>query len=180
MLTCRHCGWDNPEEAAFCTNCGRGLSRGRGGERPTESGVRFRALADSAPPPSAPPASEPPGAEAIPAPASARRPISGPPAGVMSSASELPVPPVDAHAATAPASERPAPPMPRLSAPAAQAESAPTLLDFRLPSDMLAELARARREAPATVEEAPAPARVRCPAPSTRPSSPTSSSPSGR
>ncbi len=74
----------------------------------------------------------------------------------MSSASELPVPPVDAHAATAPASERPAPPMPRLSAPAAQAESAPTLLDFRLPSDMLAELARARREAPATVEEAPA------------------------
>lgn len=32
MLVCRHCGWENPGEAAFCTNCGRGLARGRGAE----------------------------------------------------------------------------------------------------------------------------------------------------
>lgn len=38
MQVCRHCGWDNPEIAAFCTNCGTGLGRDRG------SGPRFRAL----------------------------------------------------------------------------------------------------------------------------------------
>ena len=38
MQVCRHCGWENPEIAAFCTNCGTGLGRGR----PT--GPRFRAL----------------------------------------------------------------------------------------------------------------------------------------
>jgi pSer/pThr/pTyr-binding forkhead associated (FHA) protein len=29
MIVCRHCGWENPAEAAFCTNCGRGLGRSR-------------------------------------------------------------------------------------------------------------------------------------------------------
>jgi len=38
MQVCRDCGWENPEIAAFCTNCGLGLGRGR----PT--GPRFRAL----------------------------------------------------------------------------------------------------------------------------------------
>lgn len=175
MLTCRHCGWDNPEEAAFCTNCGRGLSRGRGGERPTESGVRFRALADSAPPPTTPP----PGAAVGVATPSSAPPAAGPHDGapegaaagsVETSARQSPAttpssdaPPaagVDPEAPTAPAPEAPAPAIPRLSAPAPQVESAPTLLDFRLPSDMLAELDRVRRgapaAAPATVDEAPA------------------------
>lgn len=38
MQVCRHCGWENPEIAAFCTNCGTGLGRGRA------TGPRFRAL----------------------------------------------------------------------------------------------------------------------------------------
>ncbi|MEZ4435592.1 MAG: zinc ribbon domain-containing protein, partial [bacterium] len=38
MQVCRHCGWENPEIAAFCTNCGTGLGRDKG------NGPRFRAL----------------------------------------------------------------------------------------------------------------------------------------
>lgn len=38
MQVCRHCGWENPEIAAFCTNCGTGIGRDR------SSGPRFRAL----------------------------------------------------------------------------------------------------------------------------------------
>lgn len=38
MQVCRHCGWENPEIAAFCTNCGTGIGRGRA------TGPRFRAL----------------------------------------------------------------------------------------------------------------------------------------
>lgn len=38
MQVCRHCGWENPEIAAFCTNCGTALGRGR------STGPRFRAL----------------------------------------------------------------------------------------------------------------------------------------
>lgn len=38
MQVCRHCGWENPEIAAFCTNCGTALGRGRA------TGPRFRAL----------------------------------------------------------------------------------------------------------------------------------------
>jgi pSer/pThr/pTyr-binding forkhead associated (FHA) protein len=54
MTICPHCGWENPGEAAFCTNCGRGLGRARnarlhgleesGGDRPVDAGRRFRAL----------------------------------------------------------------------------------------------------------------------------------------
>ncbi len=49
MIVCRHCGWDNPAEAAFCTNCGRGLGRSRPGGDATESAPsgavrRFRSL----------------------------------------------------------------------------------------------------------------------------------------
>ena len=29
MIVCPHCGWENPSEAAFCTNCGRGLAKAR-------------------------------------------------------------------------------------------------------------------------------------------------------
>lgn len=49
MIVCRHCGWENPAEAAFCTNCGRGLGRARStlsssdGMRAVPS-RRFRAL----------------------------------------------------------------------------------------------------------------------------------------
>lgn len=146
MLTCRHCGWDNPEEAAFCTNCGRGLSRGRGAERPTDSSARLRALADGAPPAGPGPTSPaPPTGDA--ASGIAQHEATGPgappgPAGANREGASGPD--VDGHAPTAPAPEASAPPMPRLSAPAPQVESAPTLLDFRLPSDMIAELARTR------------------------------------
>lgn len=95
MLTCRHCGWENPDEAAFCTNCGRGLARGRGGEISDRPSQRFRALVT----PAVRVASEPPPAAA--------------------------------------------PTTPRLNPPPSTA-SAPTLLDFRMPEQMLAELARAR------------------------------------
>ena len=54
MIVCPHCGWDNPSEASFCTNCGRGLARARasrvasleeavGDVRP-EGRQRFKAL----------------------------------------------------------------------------------------------------------------------------------------
>ncbi len=54
MMLCPHCGWENPKEAAFCTNCGRGLGRARASRvasleealsdaRP-DAGRRFRAL----------------------------------------------------------------------------------------------------------------------------------------
>lgn len=29
MAICPHCGWENPGDSAFCTNCGRGLARVR-------------------------------------------------------------------------------------------------------------------------------------------------------
>lgn len=109
MLICRHCGWENPAEAAFCTNCGRGLVRGRVVESPeTASGGRFRALGS---------------------------PV------VTVQASDPPAPAV--------------PPMPRLRAPA-QAASTPTLLDFRMPDQMLAELSRMRtpRKPPSNRTEA--------------------------
>lgn len=103
MLVCRHCGWENPDEAAFCTNCGRGLARGRAITTPDPAGGRFRALGSPVVTvqPSEPPKS------------------------------------VD-------------PPLPRLKPPAAPV-SAPTLLDFRMPEQMLAELSRMRgqRTAPA-------------------------------
>ena len=84
MLICRHCGWENPGEAAFCTNCGRGLARGRAGDTP-----RFRTIGARTPSPD-----------------------------VLSSTN--------------------APPMPRLRAPiTSSARSAPTLLDFRMPKEML-------------------------------------------
>jgi pSer/pThr/pTyr-binding forkhead associated (FHA) protein len=51
MIVCRHCGWDNPAEAAFCTNCGRGLGRSRPGgdagigeSTPSAAVRRFRSL----------------------------------------------------------------------------------------------------------------------------------------
>lgn len=96
MLTCRHCGWENPDEAAFCTNCGRGLARGRGGDGTDRPSQRFRAL----------------GSPVV--------RVSDPPA------------------------PAPAPAMPRLNPPPSTGSSAPTLLDFRMPEQMLAELARAR------------------------------------
>ncbi len=114
MLTCRHCGWDNPETAAFCTNCGRGLGRGRASiDKITDSGLRFRAVADAKGPDEA----------GVTTPA---HPVEPPRPG--------PTPPVAA-------AERP---LPTLSAPEPAVESMPTMLDFRLPSDMLAELSRMR------------------------------------
>lgn len=99
MLICRHCGWENPDEAAFCTNCGRGLIRGRVVESPdAANGGRFRALGS---------------------------------------------PVVTVQASEPPAAADP--PLPRLRAPA-QAASTPTLLDFRMPEQMLAELSRMRRK----------------------------------
>ena len=41
MAVCRHCGWENPDDAAFCINCGRGIERPRDG---LETSQRFRAL----------------------------------------------------------------------------------------------------------------------------------------
>lgn len=111
MLVCRHCGWENPDEAAFCTNCGRGLARGRvitPDDAPTTAGGRFRALGS---PVVTVQASEPPRA-------------------------------MD-------------PPLPALKAPVTTG-SAPTLLDFRMPEQMLAELARMRgnrSDAPAKTPE---------------------------
>lgn len=99
MLVCRHCGWENPDEAAFCTNCGRGLVRGRAiraDEPPATAGGRFRAL----------------GAPVVTVQASEPPPVADPP-------------------------------LPSLRAPASTG-SAPTLLDFRMPEQMLAELARMR------------------------------------
>lgn len=110
MVVCRHCGWENPDQAAFCTNCGRGLGRGRSLDGPEESTQRFRALGarDSAPP------------------------------------SPLPVEGLGF--------ERP---LPRLGAPAEPDRGAPTLLDFRMPTEMRAELAR-RVLAPRPEAAAPA------------------------
>ncbi|MCB9547440.1 MAG: FHA domain-containing protein [Myxococcales bacterium] len=106
---CRHCGWENPDEAAFCTNCGRGLARGRGAEVSDKPSQRFRALGS---------------------PVVTVRASDGPPAAD--------------------------PPLPRLNPPPS-VTSAPTLLDFRMPEQMLAELARAR-EAKARPSSAPPPA----------------------
>ncbi len=43
MLVCRICGWENPVNAAFCTNCGAGLARGKS----TSEGGRFKALSSA-------------------------------------------------------------------------------------------------------------------------------------
>ena len=89
MLVCRICGWENPATAAFCTNCGAGLARGRAAT--ADDNPPFRAL--SSPPPGAPPPE--------------------------TSETE------DALA------------LPKLSAPAdVRRESAPTILDFRVPEQL--------------------------------------------
>ncbi len=100
MLVCRICGWENPVTAAFCTNCGSGLARGRAADE--ENNGRFKAL-------SSPPASVPP-VEAEPEDAAAEPEDGGPPA------------------------------MPKLTAPdEPRRESAPTILDLRVPAQMVAD-----------------------------------------
>lgn len=85
MLVCRHCGWENPDEAAFCTNCGRPLVRQRTVDR---------------------------------------RPIED------DSDDDV----------MRPKPQQPS--LPKLKAPPDPGRMAPTLLDFRMPSDMLAELSK--------------------------------------
>ncbi|MEZ4471817.1 MAG: FHA domain-containing protein [bacterium] len=80
---------------------------------------------------------------------------------------------------TVQASDGPAPvdpPLPRLNPPPA-ASSAPTLLDFRMPEQMLAELARAR-EAKARPSSAPPPAQTPVPEPTRTPPRPAPTEPS--
>ncbi len=87
MLVCRICGWENSVTAAFCTNCGAGLARGRAADAEDNP----REGASSSPEP-APPA-----------------------AGDTEEGLALP--------------KLSAPPEPRR-------ESAPTMLDFRVPATM--------------------------------------------
>lgn len=96
MLVCRHCGWENPDEAAFCTNCGRPLQRQRTlDRRPVEDDRSEDVI----------------------------RPVARPV-------------------------------LPKLKAPPEPGRMAHTLLDFRMPSDMLAELSKLRGEpAPAADDD---------------------------
>lgn len=101
MLVCRICGWENPVTAAFCTNCGSGLARGRAADG--DPNMRFKAM--SSPPPSAP---------------------------------AVALEPADDVGATDADEDVPA--MPKLTAPdEPRRESAPTILDFRVPAQMMAE-----------------------------------------
>jgi pSer/pThr/pTyr-binding forkhead associated (FHA) protein len=84
MLVCRICGWENPVTAAFCTNCGAGLSRAR---TSADDNSPFKAL--SSPPVKVAPPDDDDDSDLV---------------------------------------------MPKLSAPAEpRRESAPTVLDFRVP-----------------------------------------------
>ncbi|MCA9537973.1 MAG: FHA domain-containing protein [Myxococcales bacterium] len=124
MQVCRNCGWENPEIAAFCTNCGAAVVRVRGRSEVPAAGPRFRALGLQPAVPetqaglrAAAPSSEPPdeALDAEPAPLDA-----------MEVAPEPPPPPPEV------ADGPPEPPEP---------PPTKTLLDFRVPA-FVAEMQR--------------------------------------
>jgi len=132
MIVCPHCGWENPSEAAFCTNCGRGLARARagkpatldpsGGETRPDRGRRPKA-ADAAGRTVSNPESPP---------KPSRDRSADPPPGAAS------LPPLMPSASAA---AREPTPMPRLRAPPPAQDATATLVDFRMRSNALAEVA---------------------------------------
>lgn len=146
MIVCPHCGWENPSEAAFCTNCGRGLARARAarpanlddsvGEARSDGGRRFKAL-DAAG--RTVRDHEMPLLQAVtPPPPSADRHADAPP---MAASTPPPLP------APFPADREPTP-LPRLRAPSPARDATATLVDFRMPTNLFAEAATANAGSP--------------------------------
>ena len=167
MIVCPHCGWENPREAAFCTNCGRGLAKARGsrvaphddaaesrGEanrraKLAEAGGKtvrdhemplLRALAPSVTPPPVPPplpVSDEP-------PPAAEALVHEFTTGELEAAAPVTEPPVPA------AEPEPEPaPLPRLRAPGPQRDATATLVDFPMPTSFITDLGQSARQAPA-------------------------------
>ena len=187
MIVCPHCGWNNPGEAAFCTNCGRGLGRARtarlGGleeavaeTKTSDANRKFRALdaagrtaRDHEMPllrsmifdvEAARDGTAEAGATRGSAPPPAAEPLLSPPP------FDAPPPAPDGRVAVAiePPGEMPpvavaieSLPVPVLRAPVPSPDAGATLVDFRMPPSFFSELAQSAQAAQATIDGPPPP-----------------------